>query len=196
MTSSDARTNGATKGSSAAVEREPTAALIAVIEDLAGELSLGPLLERILRRSTELLGCDAGSICLVDEAAGVYRKEADIGVACQSGRIFPLDEGVTGAVYAARGLVIFDDYAKVPGGHVREEDRASLKGVIGVPDLVARAHHRLVRHLLPRSETGVHGRGRRAPRAVRQARGHRHHERSSARGGRGERPGRGRNGRA
>lgn len=133
MVSSDARTNGATNGSPAVGHREPTAALIAVVEDLAGELSLRPLLERILKRSTELLGCDAGSICLVDEAAGVYRKEADIGVACQSGRIFPLNEGVTGAVFAARGLVIFDEYAKVPGGHVRPEDRASLKGVIGVP---------------------------------------------------------------
>lgn len=133
MVSSDARTHGATNGPSAVGRREPTAALIAVVEDLAGEFSLRPLLERILKRSTELLGCDAGSICLVDEAAGVYRKEADIGVACQSGKIFPLNEGVTGAVFAARGLVIFDDYAKVPGGHVRPEDRASLKGVIGVP---------------------------------------------------------------
>lgn len=46
------------------------ASLIAVAEDLAGEFSLRPLLERILRRCTELLGCDAGSICSVDEAAG------------------------------------------------------------------------------------------------------------------------------
>jgi signal transduction histidine kinase/DNA-binding NarL/FixJ family response regulator len=112
---------------------EPTAALTAVVEDLAGELSLRPLLERILLRSTELLGCDAGSICLVDEAAGVYRKEADIGIGCQSGMVFPLNEGVTGAIVAQRGPVIFDDYAKVPGGHVRPEDRAALKGVIGVP---------------------------------------------------------------
>ena len=82
---------------------EPTAALTAVVEDLAGELSLRPLLERILLRSTELLGCDAGSICLVDEAAGVYRKEADIGIGCQSGRVFPLNEGVTGAIVARRG---------------------------------------------------------------------------------------------
>ena len=108
-------------------------ALTAVVEDLAGELSLRPLLERILRRSTELLGCDAGSICLVDEGAGVYRKEADIGIACQSGKVFPLTEGTTGAVVARRGPVIFEDYGDVPGGHVRSEDREQLKGVIGVP---------------------------------------------------------------
>ena len=109
------------------------AGLIAVAEDLAGEFSLHPLLERILRRCTELLGCHAGSICSVDEAAGTYRKEADIGVACQSGRVFPLTEGMTGAVVAHRAPVWFDRYDEVPGGHLAPEDRATLRGVIGVP---------------------------------------------------------------
>ena len=109
------------------------AGLIAVAEDLAGEFSLHPLLERILRRCTELLGCSAGSICSVDEAAGTYRKEADIGVACQSGRVFPLTEGMTGAVVARRAPVWFARYDQVPGGHLAPEDRATLRGVIGVP---------------------------------------------------------------
>ena len=109
------------------------AGLIAVAEDLAGEFSLRPLLERILRRCTEVLGCDAGSICSVDEAAGTYRKEADIGVACQSGRVFPLSEGMTGAVVARRAPVWFARYDDVPGGHVAPESRATLRGVIGVP---------------------------------------------------------------
>ncbi|MGD9694421.1 MAG: response regulator [Thermoleophilia bacterium] len=108
-------------------------ALEAVVEDLGAELSLRPLLERILDRSIRLLGGDAGSICLVDELAGVYRKEADIGVACQQGRVFPLTEGVTGAVVERRGSVMFADYGQVPGGHVPEADRGSLRGVIGVP---------------------------------------------------------------
>jgi len=109
------------------------AGLIAVAEDLAGEFSLHPLLERILRRCTELLDCHAGSICSVDEAAGTYRKEADIGVACQSGRVFPLTEGMTGAVVARRGPVWFARYDEVHGGHVAPRDRATLRGVIGVP---------------------------------------------------------------
>ena len=109
------------------------AGLIAVAEDLAGEFSLRPLLERILRRCTELLGCSAGSICSVDEAAGTYRKEADIGVACQSGQVFPLTEGMTGAVVARRSPVWFARYDEVRGGHVAPEDRATLRGVIGVP---------------------------------------------------------------
>ena len=110
-------------------------ALHGVVEDLAGKFELQPLLERILRRSVELLGGDAGSICSVDEAAGIYRKEADIGVACQSGQVFPLTEGMTGAVVRARGPVQFADYRTVPGGHVRAEDRETLRGVVGVPIL-------------------------------------------------------------
>ncbi|MGO9082057.1 MAG: GAF domain-containing protein [Streptosporangiaceae bacterium] len=109
------------------------AGLVAVAEDLAGEFSLRPLLQRILRRCTELLDCDAGSICSVDEAAGTYRKEADIGVACQSGRVFPLTEGMTGAVVARRGPLWFARYDDVPGGHVADQERATLRGVIGVP---------------------------------------------------------------
>jgi hypothetical protein len=53
-----------------AIGREPTwattQAVTAVAEDLAGEFSLRPLLERILAQCTELLDCDAGSICSVD----------------------------------------------------------------------------------------------------------------------------------
>ena len=109
------------------------AGLIAVAEDLAGEFSLRPLLERILLRCTELLGCDAGSICSVDEAAGTYRKEADIGVACQSGQVFPLTEGMTGVVVARRGPAWFARYSDVRGGHVAPAARATLRGVIGVP---------------------------------------------------------------
>jgi signal transduction histidine kinase/DNA-binding NarL/FixJ family response regulator len=109
------------------------AGLIAIAEDLAGEFSLRPLLERILRRCTELLDCHAGSICSVDEAAGTYRKEADIGVACQSGRVFPLTEGMTGVVVARRAPVWFARYDQVPGGHLAAHERATLRGVIGVP---------------------------------------------------------------
>ena len=102
-------------------------------EDLAIDFSPRPELEGLLRRCTELLGCDAGSICSVDEAAGTYRKEADIGVACQSGQVFPLSEGMTGTVVARRGPVWFDRYDQVPGGHVADPERATLRGVIGVP---------------------------------------------------------------
>ena len=129
--SADHRATGPPSSGDGAAAR--AAGLIAVAEDLAGEFSLRPLLERILLRCTELLGCTVGSICSVDEAAGTYRKEADIGVACQSGRVFPLTEGMTGAVVARRAPVWFERYDQVRGGHVAAADRATLRGVIGVP---------------------------------------------------------------
>ncbi|HEY1484481.1 MAG TPA: hypothetical protein VGF84_00170, partial [Micromonosporaceae bacterium] len=95
---------------SAAVLLARVEALNAVAEDLAGELMLRPLLERILLRCTELMGCDAGSVSSVDEAAGTYRKEADIGVRCQSGRVFSLAEGMTGEIVRRRGPIWFDRY--------------------------------------------------------------------------------------
>jgi DNA-binding NarL/FixJ family response regulator len=106
---------------------------VSAAEGLAVDFSPRPQLERVLQRCTELLGCDAGSICSVDEAAGTYRKEADIGVACQSGQVFPLTEGMTGTVVARRGPVWFDRYDQVPSGHVAGPERATLRGVIGVP---------------------------------------------------------------
>jgi len=106
---------------------------VSAAEDLAVDFSPRQELARVLQRCTELLGCDAGSICSVDEAAGTYRKEADIGVACQSGQVFPLTEGMTGTVVARRGPVWFDRYDQVPGGHVADPERATLRGVIGVP---------------------------------------------------------------
>ncbi len=108
-------------------------ALAAMATDLAGQFALAPLLERVLRHTMELLGCDSGSISTVDEVAGTYRKEVDLGIGCLSGRTFPLDEGVTGEVVRAQRSVVFDAYADVRGGHISSEDRASLHGVIGVP---------------------------------------------------------------
>lgn len=107
--------------------------LAALATDLAGQFALSPLLEKVLRHTLTLLGCDSGSICTVDEAAGTYRKEIDIGVGCLSGRTFPLDEGVTGEVVRARHSVVFDEYSDVRGGHIAAADRERLHAVIGVP---------------------------------------------------------------
>ena len=108
-------------------------ALTGAVEDLAGQFSLQPLLHRILRRAVVLLGGDAGSISTVDERAGTYRKEVDLGVGCQEGKVFPLHEGATGAVVANRAPVVFDNYAQVRGGHVAAADRARLHATVAVP---------------------------------------------------------------
>lgn len=107
--------------------------LSALAGDLAGHFAVEPLLERILRHTLHLLDGDSGSICTVDETAGTYRKDADLGVGCQSGQTFPLDEGVTGEVVRARGTVVFDEYADVRGGHITGKDRSLLHATIGVP---------------------------------------------------------------
>ncbi len=108
-------------------------ALSGAVEDLAGQFALRPLLHRILRRAVSLLGAGAGSISTVDERAGTYRKEADLGVGCQEGGVFPLAEGATGAVVARRGPRVFDSYSEVPGGHVDPADRDRLHATIAVP---------------------------------------------------------------
>jgi signal transduction histidine kinase/DNA-binding NarL/FixJ family response regulator len=112
---------------------EQVDALTGAVEDLAGQFSLQPLLQRILRRAVILLGGGAGSISTVDEAAGTYRKEADLGVGCQEGKVFSLTEGATGAVVANRAPVLFDSYSEVRGGHVAAEDRDRLHATIAVP---------------------------------------------------------------
>ncbi len=125
---SEAGVSGAAAGPNAQVD-----ALSGAIEDLAGQFALGPLLHRILRRAVSLLGAGAGSISTVDERAGTYRKEADLGVGCQEGKIFPLAEGATGAVVAHRGPLVFDSYAEVRGGHVDPADRERLHATVAVP---------------------------------------------------------------
>jgi len=115
------------------VARAQLDALAGVVEDLAGQFELRPLLERILRHAVGLLGCDSGSICTVDEHVGTYRKEVDLGVACRSGDEFPLTEGVTGEILRAGGPVTFAEYAQVRGGHIDAADRRDLHAVIGVP---------------------------------------------------------------
>jgi len=107
--------------------------LQALAEDLSDEVEVGPLLDRILTHSTRLLDGAAGSISLVDENAGYYRKAADLGVACSSGQVFPLDEGVTGQVVAERRPVVLDRYAAVTGGHLPSGDPVAEGGVVAVP---------------------------------------------------------------
>ena len=115
------------------VARAQLNALTGVVEDLAGQFELRPLLDRILRHAAGLLNCQSGSICTVDEPAGTYRKEVDLGVHCRSGDEFPLTEGVTGEILRAGGPVTFAEYAHVRGGHIEPTERADLHATIGVP---------------------------------------------------------------
>ncbi|MHA7286581.1 hybrid sensor histidine kinase/response regulator transcription factor [Arthrobacter sp. MDT3-44] len=101
--------------------------------DLAGQFELVPLLERVLGHAAALLGCESGSISIVHEAEGYYRKEVDQGVGCREGQTFPLTEGLTGQIVKTRGTVILDRYASVPMGHIDPADPRWGSAVIGVP---------------------------------------------------------------
>ena len=114
-------------------DRASVDALAGVANDLAGEFRLQPLLERILRSAVELLGCCSGSLCLVDQVSHTYRKEIDLDEGCQTGMVFSLEEGATGAVARSGKPVIYEQYAQVPNGHIRPLEDRYRRAVIGVP---------------------------------------------------------------
>lgn len=105
----------------------------ALARDLAGRFELQPLLGRILGHATSLLGCESGSIALVNEASGTYTKKVDIGVGCQEGQTFSLKEGLTGQVVRSRSTVILDAYSSIERGHIPPTDPRWDCAVIGVP---------------------------------------------------------------
>ncbi len=101
--------------------------------DLAGRFELQPLLGRVLGHATSLLGCESGSIALVNETNGTYTKKVDIGVGCQEGQTFSLKEGFTGQIVRSRSTVILDAYSAIERGHIPATDPRWNCAVIGVP---------------------------------------------------------------
>jgi len=101
--------------------------------DLAGRFELQPLLGRILRHAASLLGCESGSICVVDEVAGTYTKKVDLGVGCQQGQTFSLAEGLTGQIVRSRSTITLEAYGEVEFGHIPPNDPRWNCAVIGVP---------------------------------------------------------------
>jgi signal transduction histidine kinase/DNA-binding NarL/FixJ family response regulator len=101
--------------------------------DLAGRFELQPLLARILDNAASLLGCQSGSIALVNETAGTYTKKVDIGVGCQEGQTFSLAEGFTGQIVASRSTVILTAYRTIERGHIPPTDPRWNCAAIGIP---------------------------------------------------------------
>ena len=67
-----------------------------VANDLAGEFRLEPLLELILRSSVTLLGCESGSLCLVEPHTHTYRKQIDMQAGMPGGAGVPARGGRDG----------------------------------------------------------------------------------------------------
>ncbi len=104
-----------------------------VAAELYSDLRLAPLLRRLLARSGDLVGATAGSFSMVDDARHRYVKLAEHGAFCRLGQTFPLDEGVTGQVFAKRRPVVFDRYGDVPHGHVAGGNPAQGGAVAAIP---------------------------------------------------------------
>lgn len=114
-------------------ERTPLDTLAALADELAGQFSLRPLLRRVLQSAAELLQCRSGSICLIDQAAGTHTTEIDLDEAHTTGQVYPLDEGITGAVARAGRTIMFDSYASVPRGHLTPDEERFDRAVIAAP---------------------------------------------------------------
>lgn len=101
--------------------------------ELYADPRLGPLLRQLLTMSSALVGAAASSVSLVDPTQDTYIKMAEHGASCQLGRSFPLNEGVTGQVFARRRPVLLDSYSDVPHGHLPGSHPARRGAVVAVP---------------------------------------------------------------
>jgi DNA-binding CsgD family transcriptional regulator len=107
--------------------------LASAAADLYDDLRLPPLLRRLLAHSGRLLDAVAATVSLVDPSRTRYAKIAERGVSCRLGATFPLDEGATGCVVAARRPVVLAHYRDVRGGHLPPAHPASTGAVVAVP---------------------------------------------------------------
>lgn len=97
------------------------------------DLRLAPLLRNVLKQSHRLLGGVGGSLSMLDTTAERYTKIAESGVACQLGRSFPVDEGVTGQVVSRRRPVVMSSYADLASGHLPPGHPARAGAAVAVP---------------------------------------------------------------
>jgi DNA-binding CsgD family transcriptional regulator len=91
------------------------------------------LLRRLITASGSLVEAAAGSVSLVDGSRDRYAKLAERGTSCRLGSSFPLDEGVTGQVVAARRPVVLPTYGQVRAGHLAAGGAAHAGAVLAVP---------------------------------------------------------------
>ncbi|MCU7727613.1 LuxR C-terminal-related transcriptional regulator [Actinoplanes sp. KI2] len=103
------------------------------VADVYGDLRLEPVLRRLLRHTAHLTGSAAGSVSLIDAAAGRYTKAAEFGALCRLGDRFPLDEGATGRAYGSRRPVVIPEYGQLRAGHLAGADPARRGPAAAVP---------------------------------------------------------------
>ncbi|GIF22976.1 DNA-binding CsgD family transcriptional regulator [Actinoplanes tereljensis] len=107
--------------------------LAAAVADVYGELRLEAVLRRLLQHCAWLTDSAAGSISLIDAAAGHYTKAAEHGALCRLGDRFPLDEGATGRAYGSRRPVVIPEYGQLRAGHLAGGDPVRHRSAAAVP---------------------------------------------------------------
>jgi DNA-binding CsgD family transcriptional regulator len=122
-----------TVGGDAGARQDLRVRLATAATQLYGDPGLHRLLDGLLQQSSQLVGAAAGSVSLVDAVRARYHKTAERGVACQLGRAFPLDEGLTGQVAAARRPVVLRRYADLPSAHLPSRHPAAAGAAAAVP---------------------------------------------------------------
>ncbi len=103
------------------------------VRDLYLDPRLVPFLHRLSLTSAQLLGGIGGSISVVEATGRRYLKVAEYGTECKIGHSFPLNEGVTGLVFAERRPVVLDSYQDVERGHVPAGSPVGDGAVVAVP---------------------------------------------------------------
>lgn len=119
--------------SHARVEETGLALLGRHIRDLYLDPRLVPFLHRLSIISCQILGGIGGAISVVEETGRRYLKVAEYGTECKIGHSFPLNEGVTGLVFAERRPVVLDSYQDVERGHVPAGSPVGDGAVVAVP---------------------------------------------------------------
>ncbi|WP_433384375.1 LuxR C-terminal-related transcriptional regulator [Actinoplanes sp. CA-142083] len=107
--------------------------LAEAVADVYGDLRLEPVLRRLLRHTARLTGAAAGSVSLIDAAAGRYTKAAEYGAFCRLGDTFPLDEGATGRAFGRRRPVVIPEYGQLRAGHLDGADPKRRGPAAAVP---------------------------------------------------------------
>jgi DNA-binding CsgD family transcriptional regulator len=107
--------------------------LAEAVADVYGDLRLDTVLRRLLRHTARLTGSAAGSISLIDAAAGRYTKAAEHGAFCHLGDSFPLDEGATGRAFGSRRPVVIPEYGQLRRGHLAGSDPVRRGPAAAVP---------------------------------------------------------------
>jgi GAF domain-containing protein len=107
--------------------------LAEAVADVYGDRRLDAVLRHLLRHTARLTGSAAGSVSLIDAAAGRYTKAAEFGAHCRLGATFPLDEGATGRAFGSRRPVAIPDYGQLRAGHLADADPVRRGPAAAVP---------------------------------------------------------------